>query len=103
FMAVPRFELAPALECEDDRSIRLPIFGHGGVELRQALQAGELVEDEPHRAMTGLATIHQPEEHVEPETRERHHTRPRFGRAREEQPSASVTRPRRRTPAPLRL
>ena len=94
-VAVARFELAPSLEAEHDRIVRLPVLGHGGVELRQPLQARELVEDEPDRPMTGLAAVHQPQhEHVEPQARERHETRACLWRAREEQPAATVTRPR---------
>ena len=56
---------------KDLRHLRFPVFGHRGVELGQPLQAGELVEDEPHRSMTGPAAVHQPQhKHVEPEARE---------------------------------
>ena len=82
---------------EHDRIVRLPVFRDGGVELRQPLQARELVEDEPHGSATGLSTIHQPQhQHVEPQARERHEACPRLRRAREEQPPATIARPRQR-------
>ena len=57
-VAVTRFELAPALESEHDRIVRLPVFGDGSVQLWQSLQAREFVEHEPHGSTPWLATIH---------------------------------------------
>jgi hypothetical protein len=92
------------LEAEHHRIVRLTVFGHGRVELREPLQAGELVEDEPDRPMTGWAAVHQPQhEHLEPQARKRDETDARLGRAREKQPSAPVASPRCGTPAPGRL
>ena len=72
------FKLAAPLESEDNRIVRLPVFGDGGMELRQPWRAREFVEDEPHRPMTRLATVHQPQDqHVKPEAGERHEARPR--------------------------
>jgi hypothetical protein len=59
-VAVPGFELAPALEPQHDRIVRLPVFRDSGVQLRQPLQARELVEDEPHGLTTRLSPIHEP-------------------------------------------
>ena len=54
--------------------------------------------------MAGLAVIHQPQhQRVQPQAREGHEARPRFRCAREEEPAATVARPRRGTPAPGRL
>jgi hypothetical protein len=47
-------------------------------------------KDEPHRPMTGLAAIHQPQyEHVEPEARERYKARARFWGVRNTHPQRS--------------
>ena len=47
-MAVQVFELGLALESEYDGIPALAGFGDGGMKLRQLLQAGQLVDDEPH-------------------------------------------------------
>src|SRR5438876_1218796 len=98
-MTVPRFQLAPALESEHNGIVRFPVFGDGRVELRQTLQARQLVEHEPHWPRARLATIHQPQhEDVEPQTREWHDARSRLGCAREKQPTTTVAGPGRGTP-----
>jgi hypothetical protein len=61
-MTVPRLQLATPLEAEHDRIVRLAVLGNGRVELRQALQAGELVEDEPDGPMGRAPGGHEPQD-----------------------------------------
>lgn len=99
-VAVPRLELAPSLEPQDNRIVRLPVLGHGRVELRQALEAGELVEDEPHRSVGLLTAGHQAQhEHVEPEAGQRHQPGARLRCAGQGDPSLPGARPGRGAPA----
>ena len=44
---VARLHLAASLEAKDYRILRFAILGDGGMKLRQSLQAGQLVDDEP--------------------------------------------------------
>ena len=48
-LTVTGFHLAPALEAKNDRVLRFPILGDCCVKLRQPLQAGQLIDDKPHR------------------------------------------------------
>ena len=50
-VAVDDFQLRFALEAEHDRIARLAVLRDGGMELRQLLQAGQLVEHKPDRVL----------------------------------------------------
>src|SRR2546428_2915724 len=56
-VSVPSFELAAPLEAQDDRIVRLSVFGDGGMELRQPLQTRQFIEHEPHRTLTRLPKL----------------------------------------------
>jgi hypothetical protein len=47
--AVTRLHLTATLKAQDDGILRFPILGDGGMKLRQPLQSGQLVDDEPDR------------------------------------------------------
>ena len=46
-LAVPGFHLAATLEAENHRILRFSVLGYRGMKLRQALQAGQFVDDKP--------------------------------------------------------
>ena len=104
-VAVPRLKLAASLETEDHWVVRFPVLGDRGVQLRQTLQARELVQDEPRRMRPGLPLIHQAQhQQVQPQAGERDEPRACFGRAGQEQPAVGPGRgPRRGTPAMRRV
>ena len=56
-VAVDDFQLRLALETENDRVARFAILGDGGVQLRQLLQAGQLVEHKPDRTLSGVGAL----------------------------------------------
>jgi hypothetical protein len=58
FMPIPHFQLATALESDYDRISGLAILGQGSMQLRQSLQACELVKNEPRVAHGGVALVH---------------------------------------------
>ena len=99
-VAVPGLELTAALEPEHDGVVGLAVLGDRGVQLRQALETRQLVEDEPRASGMGLALVHQAQdERVEPEADQRHQARPRFRGAREKEPAGAAIGPRRGTPS----
>ena len=84
-VAVAGFELAAALEAEDERIVRLAVFGDGGVQLWEPLQAGELVEDKPRATGMGLPLVHESQDQgVQPEADQGHEAGARFRRAGQE-------------------
>ena len=50
-VAVDVFQLRFSLKSQNDRIVALSVLGNSGVELRQALQAGKLVQHKPHRIL----------------------------------------------------
>ena len=91
---VPLRQLRPPLEAEDERTIALAGLGHRRVELREPLEARELVDDKPRAPAGRLRLIHQAQhERVQPETGERDESGARFGCGCEKQPAAARRRP----------
>ena len=61
-----------ALKSENERVLGFPVFGDGGMELRQPLQAGKLVQNEPYRSLIVLRRGQQPHnEQVDPKAMQR--------------------------------
>src|SRR5579859_3760953 len=53
-VSVDDLQLRFALKSKNERVLGFPIFSDGGVELRQPLQAGKLVQNEPYRSLIVL-------------------------------------------------
>src|ERR1035441_6936998 len=69
---VAGLHLATSLKAKDDRVLRLAILGDGGMKLRQPLQAGQLVDDEPDRFLVRHGLVQEAQnERVNPQTDER--------------------------------
>src|ERR1700720_2266025 len=58
FMPIPHLKLATALESDYDRVSGLAILGQGIMQLRQSLQACELVKNEPCMPHSAVALVH---------------------------------------------
>ena len=71
-VAVDELKLGLALEAKHKRVLRFPVLGDGGVELRQALQAGQLVQHKPDRVLAFLRFIQETQnQQVNPQTMQR--------------------------------
>ena len=69
---VAGLHLAASLKAKDDRVLRFAILGDGGMKLRQPLQAGQLVDDEPDRFLVRHGLVQEAQnERVNPQTDER--------------------------------
>ena len=55
--AVPALELTSALKPEHEGIAELPVLGYRRMELRQPLEARELVDDEPHGFVIRLSLV----------------------------------------------
>ena len=53
-MTIDHLKLGLALESKHERVLALPVLGDGGVELRELLQAGQLVDHKPYRLLSRL-------------------------------------------------
>ena len=85
------FQLGLALETQNEWVAGLAILGDGGVQLWQLLQAGQLVDDKPHRMLLGLGRAEQPQnEHIDPKTVQRTERFAFGGLRSNEDPSLSI-------------
>ena len=61
-------KLGLALEAKHQRVLRFSVFGDGGMELRQTLQTGQLVQHKPDRMLALFRLIQETQnEQVNPE------------------------------------
>ena len=66
-VAVEVFQLSLTLETKNHRIVTLPIFRDGGMELREFLQARQLIDHEPCSLLTFLGLVQETQdEQVDP-------------------------------------
>src|SRR3984885_1381980 len=59
-MPIDHFKLGLALESQHKRVLTLAILGNSSVELRELLEAGQLVDHKPDLALSGLGSAEKP-------------------------------------------
>jgi predicted neuraminidase len=93
-MTIDHFELGLPLEAHNDWIVALAVLGDRCVKLGKTLQAGELVEHEPHPSLPCFGLIHEPQhEQVDPHALQRTERFPLCWERRDEDPSFSCLRP----------
>src|SRR5579862_894888 len=71
-VTVQVFKLRFPLEAQNHRVLALPIFGNGGVELRQLLQTCQLVDHKPCSLLSVLGLVQETQnEQIDPQTLKR--------------------------------
>src|SRR6202034_2200554 len=71
-VSVYDLQLGLSLKSENERVLGFPVFGDGGMELREPLQAGKLVQNEPYGSLFVLRRGQQPhDEQVDPKAMQR--------------------------------